>query len=231
MSAMSEGHRRRRLTTFTALGFLVGSILFAIGVPLSLNTSLVPTVGAAAFFVGSIFFTGAALLQLVLSVEDLPPSVTQRREPAWFARLVRPRTVDWTASTIQFVGTLWFNITTFLGLVDATGSGDVSATAVWRPDAWGSVAFLVSSAIAFAPEVRRRRHSHARDRSWAIAALNLLGSVFFGVSAVGAWTDPSTGALLNESWANNGTVLGALCFLGGAALLLPRATSQPVTAS
>jgi drug/metabolite transporter (DMT)-like permease len=93
---------------------------------------------------------------------------------------------------------------------------------VWAPDAIGSVLFLVASGIALAPQVRARRHGHARDRSWAIAALNMLGSVFFGLSAIGAYTLPSTDQLLSVSWSNWGTFLGAICFLWGAVLLLPR---------
>jgi hypothetical protein len=50
----------------------------------------------------------------------------------------------------------------------------------------------------------------------------MLGSVFFGLSAIGAYTVPSTNQLLSVSWSNWGTFLGAVCFLWGAALLLPR---------
>ena len=82
----------------------------------------------------------------------------------------------------------------------AAGTGAATGQQVWRPDAIGSVLFLVSSAIALAPEVRRRRHDHVRTRSWAIAALNMLGSVFFGLSAIGAWTVPSTGAWSRCRW-------------------------------
>jgi YrhK-like protein len=231
--------RRRDLTTWTALGFVVGSALFAVGVPLSVNTSLSPVVGAAFFFVGSLFFTAAGFMQFLMSRRNLPERLGAQRlgaqrlgaerlgaqragascRHAWFGSWLRPRTVDWTASAIQLAGTLWFNATTLRGLANAAGANH-SATQVWRPDAYGSVAFLVSSGLAFAPEVRRRRHEHVRDRSWVIAALNLLGSVFFGLSAVGAWTDPSTDQLLSTWWANAGTVLGALCFLAGAVLLL-----------
>ena len=222
--------RRRRLLRLTGLGFVVGSACFAVGVPLSLAASLPLTVGTAVFFAGSIFFTSAAFLQLVLSTDELPALVHPADEPSWFARLVRPRTVDWTASTIQFAGTLWFNVTTFRALVDAAGAADPTAQEVWKPDALGSVAFLVSSALAFAPEVRRRRHGHVRDRSWAIAALNLLGSIFFGLSAIGAYTLTSTDELLSAWWSNVGTFLGAVCFLVGALLLIPKApVPEPVS--
>jgi formate/nitrite transporter FocA (FNT family) len=96
---------------------------------------------------------------------------------------------------------------------------------IWRPDAVGSILFLVSSAIALSPEVRAHRHSHVRDRSWTIAVLNMLGSIFFGVSAVGAYVVPDTQELLNSAWSNSGTLLGALCFLVGALLVLPRSAA------
>jgi hypothetical protein len=182
------------------------------------------------FFAGSVFFTAAGLLQLLLSTDELPELATDMAERPWFARLARPRTVDWTASAIQFAGTLWFNVTTFRALLDAAGTGAATAQAVWRPDAYGSVAFLVSSGLAFAPEVRRRRHGHVRDRSWAIGALNLVGSVFFALSAVGAYTLTSTDELLSSWWSNVGTFAGAICFLVGAVLLIPRApVPEPVS--
>jgi hypothetical protein len=159
-------------------------------------------------------------MQFVMSAAELPERelATEHR----WGRLARPRTTDWTASAIQLVGTLEFNVTTLRAALDATGTGSATAQMVWRPDAIGSVLFLVASTIALAPEVRQRRHGHARGRSWAIAALNMLGSVFFGLSAIGAYVSPTTGDLLNVRWSNGGTLLGALCFLAGALLLLPR---------
>ena len=51
----------------------------------------------------------------------------------------------------------------------------------------------------------------------------MLGSVFFAVSAVGAYTLPTTTDLVSVFWANLGTLLGAACFLAAAVLSLPRA--------
>jgi hypothetical protein len=70
---------------------------------------------------------------------------------------------------------------------------------------------------------------HPADLGWSIAAINLVGSVLFGISAVGAYVIPSTGELLSASLANGGTLLGAICFFVGAALLIPEASSAPVT--
>ena len=66
----------------------------------------------------------------------------------------------------------------------------------------------------------RDRHTlwdlHAR--TWHGTWLNLLGSVFFGISAVGAYVIPDSGDLVSLFWANVGTFLGALCFLTAALL-------------
>ena len=209
-----------RLLRPTAIGFALGSLAFALGVPLSLDTALNPAIAGWTFFSGSVLFTAGATLQFRMSAAVLP-DLEVAVEHRW-ARLARPRTTDWTASVIQLVGTLEFNVTTWRAALDAAGTGSATAQPVWRPDAIGSVLFLVSSAIALAPEVRRRRHGNARDRSWTIAALNMVGSVFFGLSAVGAYVSPSTGDVLSMRWSNGGTLLGALCFLTGAMLLVPR---------
>ena len=197
--------------------FAIGSACFALGVPMSLATSLSPTVAAATFFVGSIFFTSASSIQLKCAWRAGDGGASLTRSQALLSR--QPA---WTSAWIQWIGTLAFNVTTFWGLVEASGTQSVSNQVIWRPDAVGSILFLVSSAIAFMPDVRRHRHGHARDRSWAISALNMLGSIFFGISAIGAYVVPSTNELLNSEWSNGGTFLGAICFLIGAVLVLPR---------
>ena len=51
--------------------------------------------------------------------------------------------------------------------------------------------------------------------------LNLVGSIAFAVSAVGAEIVPSTGSLRSLELDNLGTFVGGLCFLAGAILLVP----------
>src|SRR5215204_4316847 len=41
-----------------------------------------------------------------------------------------------------------------------------------------------------------------RELSWLIGVLNLLGSVCFGVSAIGAFENPDTGDVTNRRWDN-----------------------------
>ena len=187
--------------------FVIGSACFAVGVPLSQVQSLSPSIAAATFFVGSIFFTSASSVQLRL---------------AWTGKFLNFSDGNWSSSFIQWVGTIFFNITTLAALIDVQGNHAVSNQVVWRPDAFGSVLFLVSSVIALMPAVRVARHEHVRDRSWAIAMLNMVGSIFFGISAIGAFVIPDTDELLNSAWSNGGTFWGAVCFLVGAWLVIPR---------
>jgi hypothetical protein len=69
-----------------------------------------------------------------------------------------------------------------------------------------------------------------RARGWWIAALNMVGSIAFGVSAIAAYVVPRSGELLSSALANLGTFVGALCFLSGAVLLLPERVAGPATA-
>ena len=206
-----------RATAWMGWLFVIGSLCFAVGVPVSLNSQWSPVVAAVTFFVGSIFFTSAASVQMRLAWR-----AGEQEEGATVSEALLSRNPAWTSSWVQWIGTLAFNVTTFWGVVEASGTEAVANQVIWRPDAVGSILFLVSSAIALSPEVRRHRHGHARDRSWTISTLNMVGSIFFGISAVGAYVVPSTDELLNAAWSNGGTFLGALCFLVGAWLVIPR---------
>jgi hypothetical protein len=202
---------------------MIGSALFAAGVVIDVLLDE-PQVAGWTFFAGSLFFTGAAALQWVSSRREV--EVPEGEDVV--ARLrVRARNADWSAAAIQFLGTLLFNINTWRAATLTDLSATEANRLVWTPDALGSVLFLVSSAIAFLPEVRKRRHTHVRSSSWAIGALNFAGSVFFGVSAIGALTLPADGSLVDLRWANLGTFLGALCFFVGALLLARGPAGRP----
>ena len=196
---------RRRLRR-EAWGFAFGSLCFLVGA-LPPYAAWVGAVGAnLTFFVGSILFTSAALIQLSLSGRRPPRGDTNRADRA-----------DWWAAAVQFAGTLLFNISTFAALAAAIARPDAVGVG-WRPDAWGSLAFLVSSTLAVVATKDRGRLWDPDARTWHGTWLNLAGSVAFGASAVGAYVLPSTGNLLSEYWANLGTMLGAVCFLVAAVL-------------
>ncbi|MGZ8693957.1 MAG: hypothetical protein ACXWYS_00805 [Gaiellaceae bacterium] len=94
---------------------------------------------------------------------------------------------------------------------------------MWAPDALGSAFFLISGYLAYVEVCGRFACLRRRGLEWTIAAVNLLGCVAFGISAIAAYVVPSTGSALDLSAANAFTAFGGLCFLVGAVLLLPEA--------
>ena len=137
---------------------------------------------------------------------------------------LEPRQIDWWACGIQLVGTLYFNVSTGT----AMGRDLTVQTAqqhVWRPDAVGSICFLVASGLAWFEVSHGWTSWSPSSLSWWITALNLVGSIAFGVSAVASYIIPSTGAIWHVELSNLGTFIGALCFLAGAVLLLPERTA------
>ena len=136
-----------------------------------------------------------------------------------------PRRIDWWSTLVQLTGTVFFNISTFHALSTAIDAAAFDQS-VWRPDARGSICFLVASVLAWGEVGHRWWSWRPRDLGWVIVALNLLGSIVFGVSAVAAKVvddGPRSPELTNL-----GTFLGALCFLAGAILLLPERTADQV---
>jgi hypothetical protein len=97
---------------------------------------------------------------------------------------------------------------------------------IWAPDLVGSGCFLVSGALAYRVATGPRLRPVRRDRDWTTAAVNLLGCVLFGVSAVASYIVPSSGSILDLAASNWCTALGALCFFIGALLVLPRRQAE-----
>jgi len=178
---------------------------------------------AMTFFVGSIFFTSAALLQLIEC--GIAPRALARhtRHRAQTLLTIESRRIDWWACAVQFVGTLFFNVTTFNAFhTDLTASE--AKNMIWTPDWRGSICFLIASELAYIEAGHSLWSWHPRDRAWRIAALNFVGSVAFLVSAIASYVLPTTGAPLSLFWTNFGTFVGAVCFFLGAYLLLPERT-------
>ncbi len=215
----SRRHRKRSggaLGRWIAALFIVGSACFAIGSLPGYATLVGGRTDAVTYFVGSIFFTGAGYLQYVECISAAPMADSVSRRQRLVA--VDAHRIDWWATSIQLVGTVFFNVTTFAAL-DAALSPHRADLVVWTPDALGSICFLVASELAFAEAGHAWISWRPESMGWRIAALNLVGSVFFGISAIAGWVQPATGDLLNAALDTAGTFLGAICFLAGAVLL------------
>jgi len=176
-----------------AAGFAIGSACFLIG-PFP---GFVQLVGQGAdsivFFVGSVFFTVAAALEL------REGTLRQHR---------RFSDASWWSAAIQFLGTLFFNASTFHAMQTGLSTHEQNRL-VWGPDLLGSGCFLASGLLAYGATTGGRR----------MAGINLAGCVLFMIAAVASFVLPSTGSVLALAPVNWGTALGALCFFIGAVLL------------
>jgi hypothetical protein len=186
---------RRR---WMAVCFALGSACFLIG-PFPGYAQLVgDRADAVTFFVGSILFTIGGGLQSWLAWPGRRQAGNGRA--AWFS------------AVIQSAGTLFFNVTTYQALHTALTNSEYNRL-VWRPDWRGSICFLVSGAIAYRASARHGWLPARWGAGWWQPAINLLGCVFFGVSAVAGFVVPSTGSMISQAAANWNTALGAACFL------------------
>jgi hypothetical protein len=118
----------------------------------------------------------------------------------------------WRTATIQFAGTIFFNVTTFRALQTTLSNPDYDRL-VWRPDAFGSVCFLISGLIAYAASPRHGLLPARGATGWWQPGVNLLGCVFFGIAAIAGYVVPPTGSVLDLAAANWTTAAGAACFL------------------
>jgi YrhK-like protein len=181
-----------------AILFAAGSICFLAG-PFPGYIDLVgPKADSITFFVGSILFTAGGTLQTSLAFPE--------RDSPGAGRAA------WWAAVIQSCGTLFFNVTTFQAMHTELSNPNYDRL-VWRPDALGSVCFLVSGVIAYRASARRGWLPARRGPGWWEPAVNLLGCIFFGISAVAGYVVPSRGSMLDLAAANWNTALGAACFL------------------
>lgn len=189
-------------------GFMIGSALFALGAAPHMASLIGSGNANLVFFVGSWFFTGAGLVQWALAGAPMTRGAAPR---------VR---ADWLTAVTQSVGTVFFNISTGAAVDMHSTAGERAL--VWSPNAAGSVAFLISGAVAIIGYRHVSGWWRPRETAWWAVLVNFLGCVLFGLSAVGSYVSVA-GVTEDAVLANMGTCLGAVCFFVCSALLLPGA--------
>lgn len=187
--------RQDRATWWIAVLFAIGSVCFVVGPFPGYIQLFGSSADGVTFFVGSLFFTSAALLQAIQAS----------------AR-------DRLSTQIQFAGTILFNVNTFLAMETSFDTSQVDRL-VWAPELIGSICFLVSGVLAYIA-VRGAGHAARHNSEWRIAVVNLAGCILFMISAIAGYVVPKSGDVLDLAAANWTTSLGALCFLIGSVLLL-----------
>jgi YrhK-like protein len=188
----------RRAIWWIAVLFAIGSACFLVGPAPGYVQLVGDDADAVTFFVGSILFTAGGALQGLIAFPERHSSDSGQKA--------------WRAAAVQSAGTLFFNVTTYQALHTALSDTGYDRL-VWRPDAFGSICFLVSGVIAYRASARHGWLPARGRAGWWEPSINLLGCFFFGISAVAGYLVPSTGSLINLAAANWNTALGAACFL------------------
>ena len=210
------------LNAMIAWLFVIGSALFVLGSVPAYANAVGPTADGITYFIGSLFFTSASFSQLVQAQTPAMTNVdtdSQHVKAPVRLRAWLPHDRNWLAAITQFPGTLYFNISTLAALIQNLTVKQQDRR-IWRPDFFGSTLFLIASVLAI---LAAGRFFSFRPRSfpWQIAWLNMIGSILFMFSALASYVLPTTGEFVNSYFSVAGTLLGAVCFLLGAILMLP----------
>ncbi|HZX99530.1 MAG TPA: hypothetical protein VFE92_08590 [Dermatophilaceae bacterium] len=176
-----------------AVLFAVGSSLFALGTVPAYVDAVGARWDAVTYFVGSLVLHVCRLSHVSGGGgrRTFGAGATRRR---FF--VFQPHRIDWWATAVQLLGTLFFNLSCGNAL-RANLTAQAAHQHVWRPDAFGSICFLVASTLAWFEVCHGWVAWRPRSWAWWITLANLTGSVAFGISAVAAYINPVTGEVTN----------------------------------
>jgi hypothetical protein len=110
-----EWWESERISQWMCVLFMIGSFAFAAGALLCFDLSLPTIVPGVIFFLGSLFFTSAAYLQFLeaINVPDTSGKEQAGRTDHAIYFAWEPDRIDWWSTITQFIGTLYFNFSTF----------------------------------------------------------------------------------------------------------------------
>ena len=216
-----EWWQSERISQWMCVLFMIGSFAFAAGALLCFDLSLPAIVPAVIFFLGSLFFTSAAYLQFLEAINVPDASSKAQAGGTDSARYFawEPDRIDWWSTITQFIGTLYFNFSTFNAMRMNLSLTKIDRL-VWSADFLGSILFLVSSWLAYGEVASALTGPRFKSLTWWVVCANLLGSIAFGVSAITSFVLPSQGEMINANVTNLFTALGGVCFFVGALLQL-----------
>lgn len=208
----------RHLNQPIATRFIIGAGLFFLASLLSLLNIGPAFTQNLIYFIGSVFFTLAAYLQYLQSInnsEDIhlrDPSMPWR----WWAWL--PQRMDFWVVFTQLIGTIFFNFNTLDGFISHTT--EETLLGIWMPDILGSILFLISGALGVIEFNHDLVFWPRRSLQSSITIINFWGCILFMGSAIvtlvvflspSAWSTQSSLAM---------TAAGALAFLSASGLML-----------
>ena len=194
-----------RLEVRTAIAFIIGPFLFAIGSLWSITDPNAVALSSATLALGSVFFTAGGwwqLRQAKLAIQILPADMQ-----AW----------QWCGlrcALTQSMGTVLFNINTFFLWGWPQSNENSWLLLAVLPNLLGSILFLVSSADGLIEVGHGKLLVYEpRHLGWWIAMVNALGCLWFMQSALAALpNDLPELSVFNPVMATRTTLLGSLCF-------------------
>ncbi|MEH6592491.1 MAG: hypothetical protein V7746_19655 [Halioglobus sp.] len=214
----------RQLNWWIGVVFAVGASLFVLACVLFLYPSVATAWSVTesqvdwVFFLGSIPFTTAAYLQLFQAANAGTMVGDKKARRVWIGWY--PGDAGWLSCSLQFAGTLMFNVNTFDAMLPGLSWWQQDLL-VWVPNLFGSILFLSSGYLAWI-EICHAHWAWEPDHiSWWIGGINLLGCIAFMISAVFAFIPAQTLIFDAITVSLVFTLLGAIAFLLGALLLLP----------
>lgn len=215
-------YQPKTLTWWIGVLFMMGASGFVVASIVSLNddSSVSDFTKNLTFFIGSLFFTAAAYLQYLESINaDITNSehfTKDKKNWVWLA--FRHKNLGFLSSASQLMGTLFFNLNTFNSLYFSFTFLQEDLF-IWMPNMIGSMLFIMSALFGWL-EVSRDKHVKSfRSLSWWIIWINILGSIFFQLSAIKSYVLLNSGELIGPEALLEYTLYGAICFLIAAYLL------------
>jgi hypothetical protein len=217
--------RLSRLNLVSAVAFILGGSLFALGAVFAQLGVGTLTVVNITYLVGGCFFSlggyGSVLL-VVNAARDGRHRGTEERMRWWSHQ---PHRRDWLSAVVLFTGTLLFAVS----LVAAFAEGLTPRQSngwIWLPDILGCISFLVSGHLAMLEVGAGHVEVRAHELAWWVVAINQIGSILFFLAGIAAFTRPATSSALDVGLVNWGTFAGAVCFaVGGVTQVFDRPTS------
>lgn len=222
-----------RISWWVAIGFMVGSALFALGAGASLwlpdlaSGELAARIADWSYFVGTTIFTVAVYLQLLETINADPHPIRAHHRSDETFRLFawQPKRLSYMEVFILLVGTVLFNVETALALIGVSAKEGIN----WLlsvPSFVGAVLFVAGTYLQVVEVCHRylcfRPHSISR---WS-ALFNFLGCVGFLVGAYVGFGIPGLSTPADPTIVKAAYLQGSVFFLVGSYLMLPEMFSE-----
>ena len=205
LRALLRPKHLKRLETRTAIAFIVGPLLFALGSWLQLHTSQSPSLALGLLAVGSVFFTAGGWWQLKQA--RIGDQALPKDGPQW----------EWCGlrcALTQSVGTVLFNVETFFSWNQQQPNAELWLSLGILPNVIGSILFLISAAYGLQEVGHGRLLVFEPDHlGWWVSIVNALGCLWFMQSAIaGLPTNVPLEQVLDNTMSMRTTLLGSLAF-------------------